>query len=105
MVDRLERRSVFELDRQLCGVAAAMRRRSCHQIGGVAACALWLLCASMAFGAKTQNVVLIVSDGLRWQEIFAGRRRICSTTRQAAAGYRMRICANAIGGRARASGG
>jgi hypothetical protein len=28
--------------------------------------------AVAAFAAKTQNVVLIVSDGLRWQEIFTG---------------------------------
>ena len=32
-------------------------------------------------GAKTQNVVLIVSDGLRWQEIFTGAEEDCSTTR------------------------
>jgi hypothetical protein len=31
-----------------------------------------LLFAGGAFAAKTQNVVLIVSDGLRWQEIFTG---------------------------------
>jgi len=33
---------------------------------------LLLLGASAAFAAKTQTVVLIVSDGLRWQEIFTG---------------------------------
>lgn len=33
---------------------------------------LSLLLAGAAFAAKTQNVVLIVSDGLRWQEIFTG---------------------------------
>src|ERR1022692_408010 len=49
-----------------------MRRRSYRAVCGFAAGALWLLCASAAFGAKTQNVVLIVSDGLRWQEIFTG---------------------------------
>src|SRR3569833_4190493 len=27
---------------------------------------------SPAFAGKTQNVVLIVSDGLRWQEVFQG---------------------------------
>jgi hypothetical protein len=47
-------------------------RRSYRPIGGLAAGALWLLCAGTAFAAKTQNVVLIVSDGLRWQEIFTG---------------------------------
>src|ERR1035441_9700701 len=72
MVHRLERRGVFELDRQLCGVAAAMMRRSYRAIRIIAAGAAWLLCASAAFAAKTQNVVLIVSDGLRWQEIFTG---------------------------------
>ena len=34
--------------------------------------ALLLLCAAPALAGKTQNVVLIVSDGLRWQEIFTG---------------------------------
>jgi hypothetical protein len=33
---------------------------------------LSLLVAAAAFAAKTQNVVLIVSDGLRWQEVFTG---------------------------------
>ena len=28
--------------------------------------------AGSAFAGKTQNVVLIVSDGLRWQEVFTG---------------------------------
>lgn len=31
-----------------------------------------LLAAAPAYAGKTQNVVLIVSDGLRWQEIFTG---------------------------------
>jgi len=34
--------------------------------------ALLLLGAAPALAGKTQNVVLIVSDGLRWQEIFTG---------------------------------
>ena len=29
-------------------------------------------CITPALAGKTQNVVLIVSDGLRWQEIFQG---------------------------------
>jgi hypothetical protein len=33
---------------------------------------LLLLACTCAFAGKTQNVVLIVSDGLRWQEIFTG---------------------------------
>ncbi len=37
-----------------------------------AAAALLALAGASAFAAKTQNVVLIVSDGLRWQEIFTG---------------------------------
>ncbi len=42
--------------------------------GAVAAAALGLtlLWSSAALAGKTQNVVLIVSDGLRWQEIFTG---------------------------------
>jgi hypothetical protein len=39
---------------------------------GLAAVSLWLLMTAAAFAAKTQNVVLIVSDGLRWQEVFTG---------------------------------
>jgi hypothetical protein len=38
----------------------------------LAAGLLPLLFAVAAFAAKTQNVVLIVSDGLRWQEVFTG---------------------------------
>lgn len=38
----------------------------------LAAGALFLLSAAAAFGAETRNVVLIVSDGLRWQEVFTG---------------------------------
>ncbi len=34
--------------------------------------ALLLLSAVPVFAGKTQNVVLIVSDGLRWQEVFTG---------------------------------
>jgi tetratricopeptide (TPR) repeat protein len=50
-----------------------MKRRSSRAIGVIAAGALCLLCASAAFAAaKTRNVVLIISDGLRWQEIFTG---------------------------------
>jgi len=30
------------------------------------------LCGSVAFARQTQNVVLIVCDGLRWQEVFSG---------------------------------
>jgi len=36
------------------------------------AAALLLALVPAAFAAKTQNVVLIVSDGLRWQEVFTG---------------------------------
>jgi hypothetical protein len=38
----------------------------------ITAVSLSLLFAASAFAAKTQNVVLIVSDGLRWQEVFTG---------------------------------
>jgi hypothetical protein len=75
MVHRLERRGVFELDGQLCRAAAAVTRvRS--RIGAIGKSlgfgALLLLSAVPAFAGKTQNVVLIVSDGLRWQEVFTG---------------------------------
>jgi type I phosphodiesterase/nucleotide pyrophosphatase len=48
------------------------RRNGAARIRGLAAGALSLLFAATAFAAKTQNVVLIVSDGLRWQEVFTG---------------------------------
>src|SRR6202050_333112 len=48
-----------------------MRNRG-SRIVRLAAGALCLLFTAAAFAAKTQNVVLIVSDGLRWQEIFTG---------------------------------
>jgi hypothetical protein len=44
-------------------------------VRGVAAASTWvlmLLWSAAALAGKTQNVVLIVSDGLRWQEIFTG---------------------------------
>ena len=34
--------------------------------------ALLFFLAGAAFAQKTHNVVLIVSDGLRWQEVFTG---------------------------------
>jgi hypothetical protein len=43
-----------------------------RRIGGLTAVALALLLSTAAFAAKTQHVVLIVSDGLRWQEVFTG---------------------------------
>jgi len=49
-----------------------VRCNSAATIRGLAAAALALLFSATAFAAKTQNVVLIVSDGLRWQEIFTG---------------------------------
>jgi hypothetical protein len=44
--------------------------RSC--LPALALCVVCGLAAAPAFAAKTENVVLIVSDGLRWQEIFTG---------------------------------
>src|SRR6202140_5552811 len=41
-------------------------------IHAMAISALLLFGAAPALAGKTQNVVLIVSDGLRWQEIFTG---------------------------------
>ena len=41
-------------------------------IGAFSIAALLFAGAPAAFAGKTQNIVLIVSDGLRWQEIFTG---------------------------------
>ena len=49
--------------RAICGAKRTVR---------LAAGLLPLLVAVTALAAKTQNVVLIVSDGLRWQEVFTG---------------------------------
>ena len=41
-------------------------------------CLLLLLCGVTIAGAedlKTRNVVLITTDGLRWQEVFAGAEK------------------------------
>src|SRR5882757_9582670 len=44
-------------------------------IHALAVSALLLFGATPAVAGKTQNIVLIVSDGLRWQEIFTGADR------------------------------
>jgi hypothetical protein len=49
-----------------------MNLRLCTTIGGLALSALLSFISAPALAGKTQNVVLIVSDGLRWQEIFTG---------------------------------
>src|SRR5580704_6632889 len=49
-----------------------MQIRSGTPIHALAAGVLLLAGAAGAFAGKTQNVVLIVSDGLRWQEVFTG---------------------------------
>src|SRR5580704_376380 len=49
-----------------------MQIRSGTPIHALAAGVLLLFAAAPALAGKTQNVVLIVSDGLRWQEIFTG---------------------------------
>jgi hypothetical protein len=41
-------------------------------IAALSVAALLLVGAAPALAGKTQNVVLIVSDGLRWQEVFTG---------------------------------
>jgi Type I phosphodiesterase / nucleotide pyrophosphatase len=58
------------LDRQLRGAAASVKFRGC--LPAFALCVVPWLAAAPVFAAKTENVVLIVSDGLRWQEIFTG---------------------------------
>jgi hypothetical protein len=71
------------LDRELRGGAAAvvgkpfkgasiMQHASGTAVKILAMGLLVLAGAASAFAGKTQNVVLIVSDGLRWQEIFSG---------------------------------
>jgi hypothetical protein len=49
-----------------------MQIRSGTPIHALAAGVLLLFAAAPALAGKTQNVVLIVSDGLRWQEVFTG---------------------------------
>jgi hypothetical protein len=49
-----------------------MQPRSCAAFSAMAICVLLLFNAAPALAGKTQNIVLIVSDGLRWQEIFTG---------------------------------
>ena len=49
-----------------------MQRRIGTRLKSSAVGALLLLAAGVASAGKTQTVVLIVSDGLRWQEIFTG---------------------------------
>jgi hypothetical protein len=49
-----------------------MQRRIGTRLKTLAVGALLLLAASVASAGKTQTIVLIVSDGLRWQEIFTG---------------------------------
>src|ERR1700731_2267190 len=49
-----------------------MNLRRGNIFGGLAIGALLSLSWAPALAGKTQNIVLIVSDGLRWQEIFTG---------------------------------
>jgi hypothetical protein len=71
------------LDRELRGGSAAvvlkgfkdasiMQRSSRIAVKSLAIGLGLLVGATGAFAGKTQNVVLIVSDGLRWQEVFTG---------------------------------
>ena len=52
--------------------AAPVRGATARSATAAATLALTLLWSAAALAGKTQNVVLIVSDGLRWQEIFTG---------------------------------
>jgi hypothetical protein len=81
MDDRLERRGLPELDRELRGGVATMT--GCMSRAATLLCAAAFICLAAGIGwaaapapqvarGKTQNVVLIVSDGLRWQEVFTG---------------------------------
>lgn len=49
-----------------------MKLRFGSSMGALAVSTLLLFGAAPALAGKTRNVVLIVSDGLRWQEIFTG---------------------------------
>ena len=69
----------LELDRELRGGAAAMIRHQvspCNHSSAAPAVRREPRCcccvAARCSPAKTENVVLIVSDGLRWQEVFSG---------------------------------
>src|ERR1700733_5656765 len=42
------------------------------RFAALALCVVSWLGSGLAFAGKTENVVLIVSDGLRWQEVFTG---------------------------------
>ena len=50
-----------------------------HNFHRVAVSAMLLLCCSPVLAGKTENVVLIVSDGLRWQEVFSGADELLIT--------------------------
>src|SRR6202161_601031 len=52
--------------------ARLMNLRRVAAIAGLAVSVLLSAIPAPALAGKTQNVVLIVSDGLRWQEIFTG---------------------------------
>src|ERR1700688_2328136 len=52
--------------------ARLMNLRLVAAIAGLAVSVLLSAIPAPALAGKTQNVVLIVSDGLRWQEIFTG---------------------------------
>jgi hypothetical protein len=56
----------------LRGGSAAVNRRLSTIISALGISTLLSIDAAPALAGKTQNVVLIVSDGLRWQEIFSG---------------------------------
>src|ERR1700688_981985 len=49
-----------------------MKLRLDTTFGALAIGTLLLISGAPALAGKTQNIVLIVSDGLRWQEIFTG---------------------------------
>src|SRR5208282_3455754 len=51
-------------------------KRNFHRI---ALGAMLLVCCSPVLAGKTENVVLIVSDGLRWQEVFSGADELLIT--------------------------
>jgi arylsulfatase A-like enzyme len=54
-------------------------QRSKRNFHRMAVSAMLLLCCGPVLAGKTENVVLIVSDGLRWQEVFTGADELLIT--------------------------
>jgi hypothetical protein len=85
-----------------------MSRRFIHTVLAAALC-LGAASPRILQGAdlparKTRTVVLIVSDGLRWQEIFNGAEADLLNDKEGAAGCHRTSCESGIGGLAPPNG-